>query len=52
MLSQVDLGLWKKDQQMDAHKKALELCYRYKRRICAKERKDVSVVKRRERRGT
>ena len=36
---------------MDAHKKAIESCNRYKRMICTKEREGVSVIKKRVRGG-
>ena len=36
---------------MNVHKKVIESCNKYKRRICAKEREGISVIKRRVRGG-
>jgi len=48
----VDLGLWKKDQQIDVYQEVIGLYYQNKRRVCAKKEKSISVVKGRERGGT
>ena len=45
MFSQVDLGLEKKDQWMNAHKQTMRPCYWYEGRVCTEEEKGISTVK-------
>ena len=51
ILLQVDPDLWKKSQQMDAHKETIRPCYWHEGRIYTEEGKDVSSVKEWKRRG-
>ena len=46
----MDPCFWEKSKWKNADKKDIESCNRYKGRVCAKEGKGVSVVKRRLRR--
>ena len=48
---QVDPGLWKEGQWMNAHEKTMELCHWHEGRVCAEKEKGVFTVKGEERRG-
>ena len=48
---QMKLCLWKESKWEDADKEVVGLCNRDKRRICAKEGEDVSIIKRGKRRN-
>ena len=48
---QVDPYLWKESEWKNVNEKSIGLCNRSKREICTKERKSISIVKERERRG-
>jgi len=47
----VDPYLQKEGKWTDTYKETLGSCNRYEERVCAEERKGISIVKRRERRG-
>jgi len=48
----VDPCIWKEVVRKDAHQKAMRPCNRDEGGVCTEEGKDISTVKRRERRGT
>ena len=44
-------GLWQETVRENAYKKNMGSHNRYEKRVCTKKRKDILIVKRRERRG-
>ena len=46
---EVDTYLWKESEWENTNKEGMKLCNRNERRVCAEQREDISIVKRKER---
>ena len=51
MIPQIDQDFQKKAKQENANKKDVRPCNRFEENICTKERKSISVIKKREKRS-